>query len=130
MPVETATETYHRTVYEHLQGGGRTFTDREPQAGDLAFFHGTYDRDGTGKRDDRFTVAAVVESIEEGGVVVCVGHVRGEVRRFVMNRDRPWVRRDVWTGREVNTPIATRESTHGHDAPVLAGQLLAGFARL
>ena len=58
-----------------------------PRPGDLAFFHDTFDRDGDGRRGDRFTHVALVEAVDGPRVVLIHRGSRG-IQRLAMNLAR------------------------------------------
>jgi hypothetical protein len=58
-----------------------------PRPGDLAFFHDTFDRDGDGRRGDRFTHVALVEAVDGPRVVLVHRGSRG-IQRLAMNLSR------------------------------------------
>lgn len=120
---------YNAAVWAELARSGRTFEGALPEPGDLAFFHRVDDLDGDGSADDPFSAVAVVERVLPSGVVICIGEVHGEVRRFALDPTRPWVVRDEATGEEVNSPLRRRSLHDPPGAVVLAGGLLAGYAR-
>jgi hypothetical protein len=71
---------------------------------------------------------AVVEEVMADGVMVCIGHIRGSVRRFVVDPKRPWKKYDG-AGIVINSTIRPDDGNDSRDLPDLAGVLLAGFAR-
>jgi hypothetical protein len=127
--VSAARPVYNAAVWTELARSGRTFEAVLPEPGDLAFFHRVDDLDGDGSADDPFSAVAVVERVLASGVVICIGEVHGEVRRFALDPARPWVVRDEATGEEVNSPLRRRSLNDPPGAVVLAGGLLAGYAR-
>ena len=91
-----------------------------PRPGDLAFFHDTFDRDGDGRRGDRFTHVALVESISGPRAVLIHRGSRG-IRRLTMNLSRRhdpaengWLRK-----RRPGDPAGLR---------LLSGELFAAYA--
>jgi cell wall-associated NlpC family hydrolase len=58
-----------------------------PRPGDLAFFHDTFDRDGDGRRGDRFTHVALVEAVDGPRVMLVHRSSRG-IQRLSMNLSR------------------------------------------
>ena len=92
-------------IFKSLKKAGRIHNKRRPQAGDLAFFHNTHDRNGNGLRDDRFTHIALVERIDSDGTVYLLHHVSGKVRRDRLNRLHRSVIRDPGSGKEWNSHL-------------------------
>ena len=122
--VTAPADRFAQSIWRALDTKGRTSskTDR-PSPGDLAFFSGA-------DPSDKSTLkVAVVEEIDEAGIITCIGEVHGVVSRFVMDPGRPWVRRDESAGADVNTPIRPRSLDDDPKAPTLAGALLVGYAR-
>jgi hypothetical protein len=91
-----------------------------PRAGDLAFFHDTFDRDGDGRRGDRFTHVALVEAVDGPRVLLVHRGSRG-IQRLAMNLSRRhdpaengWLRK-----RRAGDPPGQR---------FLSGELFAAYA--
>jgi hypothetical protein len=94
----------------------------EPEPGDLAFFHDTYDRNRNGKADDGITHVALVESVD-GSAITLLHRGRRRVERFHLDMERP-------SDPALNDPIRVRRA---HDPPgtrILAGELFSSFATL
>ncbi len=118
VPGESAVSAIHRKA-SHL-GALR----KEPQRGDLVFFHDTYDRNRDGKRNDGLTHIGVVERVEPDGTVTFVHRAGGGIKRSRLHLYQPSLRRDA-RGRVLNDYLRRSEKTV---RPRLAGELLAGFA--
>lgn len=91
-----------------------------PRPGDLAFFHDTFDRDRDGRRGDRFTHVALVESVDGPRVLLVHRGSRG-IQRLAMNLSRRhdpaengWLRK-----RRAGDPPGQR---------FLSGELFAAYA--
>jgi len=108
--------------YGLVFGGGGEW----PAPGDLVFWHDTWDRNGNGDADDRFTHLGLVEYVVDGTVVFLHRGSRG-VARGAMRLDLPDAR--AADGVLVNTPIRAR-SARPTGAPVLAGELFAAYGRI
>ena len=93
---------------------------RRPRAGDLAFFHRTYDREPPGPRRNLFTHVALVESVS-GSRVSLIHRSSAGIQRFAMNLSRP---------RDPGENGAVRRRLPGDRARLryLAGDLFAGYA--
>lgn len=112
------------TIYKTLKARGRIHNKRVPEAGDVAFFHNTWDRNGNKIRDDRFSHVALVESVdEENGTVTLIHYASGKVKRDVMNLKHPDVARDPDTGEMWNSYMRRG------GGKVLTGQLFYRFGR-
>ncbi|MBT9556214.1 MAG: hypothetical protein IV100_09305 [Myxococcales bacterium] len=122
-------ETYIRSVREQLAAQGRVFgAAGTPRPGDLVFFANTFDRDADGRADDWFTMAAVVESVDDGDIVF-IGVFQGEVRRMQMNLSRPSAV-DDGAGEPLNSALRERSLSDRPFTKYLAGELFAEFGRL
>lgn len=117
-------EAAHRAMerYGIVFGGGREW----PAPGDLVFWHDTHDRNGNGRRDDRFTHVGIVEYVAGGTVVFLHRGAKG-VARGAMSPERPGERSA--DGVLLNSPIRF-PSRRARGGPVLAGALFAGYGRL
>jgi peptidoglycan DL-endopeptidase CwlO len=91
-----------------------------PRAGDLVFFHRSYDRDRAGPGANRFTHVGIVEKVE-GPRVTVIHRSNTGVERLALNRLRPHdpAENDVLRRRRPTDPPGVRH---------LAGELLAGYA--
>lgn len=81
-------------LYLRAEALGLLHRRKVPQVGDLAFFDDTYDRNRNGRRDDPLSHVAVVESVDERGVVTLVHYGGKGVARMVMDLRRPDVNVD------------------------------------
>jgi hypothetical protein len=124
VPIRAPHNLYAGQVFESLRARGHQVGDVRP--GDLVFFRDTK-RPGHPSAGD-FTAAAVVESRGPDGVVVCIGWVLGEVRRFHMDPTRPHLRREEAGHRRINDVIRARSLSAS--GPALAGELFLGAIRL
>lgn len=113
----SGTERIYRSVRRKL--GRRAAL--EP--GDLVFFHNTYDRNGNGLRDDRFTHVGIVERVDRDGTVTFFHFGSGRVKRDVLNLDRPDLARDPNSGKVLNSYLRRGSGR------VLSGQLFFRAAR-
>jgi hypothetical protein len=90
-----------------------------PRPGDLAFFHDTYDRNRDGAANDAFTHVALVERVK-GDRVLLLHRGRHRVERVRMDLARP-------SDRQRNDPVRWPAARGASGAPVLAGELFAGY---
>ena len=111
-------------LYRSLSRSGRVLRTRRPRPGDLAFFHNTWDRNGNGLRDDRFTHVAIVERVAEDGTIQFLHFAAGRVKRDVMNLRHPGQARDPQSGNTWNSYLRRGGGR------VLSGQLFFRFGRL
>jgi len=108
--------------YGVVFGGGGEW----PAPGDLVFWHDTWDRNGNGKADDRFTHVGIVEYVVDGTVVFLHRGSKG-VARGAMTPERPGERSAG--GVALNSPLRAR-NPRLEGVPVLAGALFAAYARI
>ena len=92
---------------------------RVPRRGDLAFFHGTYDREAPGPGRNRFTHVALVESVE-GRRVSLIHRGNDGIQRFTMNLARP-------ADPGENGALRRRRPDDGPRQGYLASELFAGY---
>jgi cell wall-associated NlpC family hydrolase len=103
-------------MYRTLKQRGRLVPDSAIRPGDLLFFHNTWDRNGNGIRDDRFSHVALAEAVDREGTVTFVHFASGRVKRDVLNLRHP----EDATGAGGATWNSTLRRGRGK---VLAGQL-------
>lgn len=104
-------------IYRTLQSQGRLRGAARLRAGDLLFFHNTWDRNGNRLRDDRFTHIAIVDSVESDGTIGFLHFASGRVKRDLMNVRHPNTPRDPDSGKTWNSSLRRGRGR------VLAGQL-------
>ncbi len=75
-------------LYKHCKAAKKV-SFKAPRAGDVAFFHNTWDSNGDGRNNDWYTHAAMVQAIASDGSVTLLGYRDGQVRRFTMDLKRP-----------------------------------------
>src|SRR6202158_1407564 len=92
-------------IYRFAEARGRIYTGGRPVAGDLVFFHDTYDQ-----RHNRLTHIGLVEKVEDDRTVWIIHRVRRGVVRYRMDLERPDLRVDK-TGRILNDYL--RQPTAG-----------------
>ncbi len=97
-----------------------------PSPGDLIFWHDTYDRNGNGRADDRFTHAGIVEYVVDGTVVFLHRGGKG-VARGAMTRTRPDEK--AADGVLLNSHIRSKTASRT-GVPVLAGALFSAYGRI
>ncbi len=132
-PADAEEFSLTKAVYEARRQLSKTYgAVAQAVSGDLVFFHNTVDRDGDGRADDWFTTAGVIESVAKDGTVTFIAFARGQVRRLVMNLERPSARRVEATrgaaGKELNATLRTKSFSDRPGVAYLAGELFAGFA--
>lgn len=115
VPLETA-RLPGRSASEAIFRGARPAG--RPAPGDIAVFHNTYDRNGDGRINDRFTHIAVVETVDWPRVTLIHRGSAG-ITRVQMNLRRP-------NERSENSPLRSKRGKR-RPGKILAGQLFAGF---
>ncbi len=110
-----------------LRDHGETFgADVSPEAGDLVFWHDTYDRNRNGKADNRFTHVGIVERVVDGTVHFIHRGGRGVARGVMTLAHRHEARGP--DGARANSTLRAR--SHPVKTGGLAAELFAGFGRL
>lgn len=112
-------------IYHYIEAHGELHRRKRPQPGDIAFFHDTYDRNGNGRRDDKFTHVALVETTQEDGTIILIHTLNSGIKRTRMNLYHPDEKYDPETGELLNDEL--RRTRSGED---LAGELFVAFGRL
>ncbi len=114
-----------RSLFEDAKDLGLTHKRKRPDVGDVAFFDNTWDRNKNGRRDDKLTHIAVVETVERDGTITLI-HLGGSgVKRLTMNMKHPSTKRSA-DGKLWNSVL--RKGKDG--GPVLTGELCRGFGAL
>jgi hypothetical protein len=114
-----------RALYRWAADRGQVFHHSLPAAGDLVFFHNTYDRDRDQTWDDLWTWVAVVESVRPDGTVTALGYLDRRVVRLYLNPARPQDAVDAH-GTTLNSLLRSDPGPEGLTGS--AGALFAGFA--
>ncbi len=110
-------------IFRYVKRYGQLHLGR-PQAGELAFFDNSYDRNKDGRRNDPLTHIGVVEKVRRDGTVVVIHFGSGSVRRLLVNTHAPSMRRNA-RGEPINDYLRREK-----DGPRLAGELLVAWGRL
>lgn len=111
-------------IWLDVRTRGRVIPRGRARIGDLAFFHNTYDRNGNGLRDDRFTHVALITARAPDGTLQITHFASGRVKVDRMHPQHPNTATDTTTGATWNSPLrAGRGKT-------LTGQLLYRVGRM
>src|SRR5262249_27735358 len=94
--------------------------------GDLVFFDNSYDRNGDGLFNDRFTHAGLVEQVLSDGTMLIVHATNHGIVREPMNLLRPHEAFDL-DGRPLNAPLRRTPGSEGPRMPRLIPEVFAGF---
>ncbi len=113
-------------IYRFAEAHGRIYTGGRPVAGDLVFFHDTYDRKRARRFNRGLTHVGLVEKVEDDRTVWIIHRVRRGVVRYRMNLEKRDIRFDE-SGRVVNDYL--RVATPGR-RDVLTAQLFAAYATI
>ncbi len=105
---------------------GRLYSGGRPVAGDLVFFHDTYDLNRDGRDNDGLTHVGLVEAVEADGTVVVIHRVAKGVVRYRMNLAQK-ERAQGKDGRVLNDYLRG-QGPKGR--PQLTSELFAGYATL
>ena len=119
-----------REVYRALRAERLTYDRKDPQPGDLVFFHNTVDANGDGRQNDWYSLVGVVEEVRGDGTIAFILPVDGEISRRVMNLKHPEARRLETSGPILNDVLRQKRLDDPPYAQYLAGELYAGFAAL
>lgn len=92
-------------LYRTFQADGRVQRGAALRRGDLLFFHNTWDRNGNGLRDDRFSHVGLVELVEADGRTTFLHFASGRVKRGVINLRHPDLSHDPDSGVEWNSHL-------------------------
>lgn len=92
-------------IFLDVKERGQLVPKGRARAGDLAFFHNTYDRNGNGLRDDRFTHVALVVAREADGTLVIAHFASGRVKEDRMHPGHPRDAVDPHSGAVWNSPL-------------------------
>ena len=112
-------------LYEQSRDHGVYHHKKRPYPGDIAFFDNTWDRNKNGRRDDKLSHVAIVESVDRDGTITLVHLGSKGVVRISMNMKRPHDAVDE-DGKVLNSVLR-----RGRDGgPVLSGALCRGFGSL
>ena len=116
-------------MYRHCRGEEAAYQNREPAAGDIAFFHNVFDANDDGRNNDWYTHVAIVEGVDASGTVHLLGYRDGKVRSFTMNLEHPDAR-ELGGGQPANTRLRPKRDDDPPFTQHLSGQLFAGYCAL
>lgn len=105
-------------IARYVRARGEFHRRHVPVAGDIAFFDNSWDRNGDGRLDDRFTHIGIVDEVLPDGTALVVHSSNHGVVREPMNLLRP------------HDPAVNAVLRRSHRGPRLMGELFAGFGRV
>jgi len=76
-------------LYDRADSLGLLHKNKVPSVGDIAFFDNTHDRNGNGRRDDELSHVAIVESVDDDGIVTLVHYGSKGVARICIDLRHP-----------------------------------------
>jgi len=118
-----------RAVVRWIERHGQLHRRKVPAPGDLVFFHDSYDRNGDGKVNDRFTHMGLVEDVLPDGTVQIIHATNHGIVREPMNLMRPHDARDA-EGHEINAILRRKSANDSPHTPRLMSELFAGFGHV
>lgn len=118
-----------RAVVRWIERHGQMHRRKVPAPGDLVFFHDSYDRNGDGKLNDRFTHMGMVDEVLPDGTTLIIHATNHGIVREPMNLMRPHEARDP-QGREINAILRRKAAHDTPRTPRLMSELFAGFGRV
>ncbi len=116
---KSGTELMFRT----LKSRGRIVPAGQAKPGDIVFFHNTWDKNGNGLRDDRFTHVALVVEVDSDGRLQVLHYASGKVKRGYMHPKRRGEARDKNSRRVLNSHVRRGRGR------TLMGQLMFAIGR-
>jgi hypothetical protein len=118
-----------RAMVRWIERHGQMHRRKVPAPGDLVFFHDSYDRNGDGKLNDRFTHMGLVEEVLPDGTALIIHATNHGIVREPMNLMRPHEAKDS-QGREINAILRRKTAEDSPGTPRLMSELFAGFGRV
>src|SRR6266478_3333531 len=115
-----------RAMVRWVERHGVLHRHKVPSAGDLVFFDNSYDRNGDGRLNDRFTHAGLVEEVLTDGTMLIIHSTNHGIVREPMNLFRPRDEADG-DGRRINAPLRRKATRDPPRMPRLMSELFAGF---
>ena len=116
-----------RAIARYIDHHGRWHRRGLPAAGDLVFFDNSYDRNGDGRLNDRFTHVGIVDQVSADGTAMIIHATNHGIVREPMNLFRPHETRDA-QGQKVNVILRQKGPHDSPRTPHLMSELFAGFA--
>jgi probable lipoprotein NlpC len=114
-----------KAIYRYVKKYGKIIFTK-PKAGDLVFFHNTYDRSRNGQMNDALTHIGIVEKVK-GNVVFFVHHLGQSIIRSRMDLSQPDKTMDLSGNIRLNHILRRAQ---GSFRAYTAAELFAGFGRL
>jgi hypothetical protein len=118
-----------RAIVRWVERHGLLHRQKLPAPGDLVFFDNSYDRNGDGRLNDRFTHVGLVEEVLADGTALIVHATNHGIVREPMNLLRPH-QAAAADGRAINAPLRRKDRGDAPQTPRLMSELFAGFGRV
>ena len=118
-----------RAIARYVDRHGKWHRRRLPVGGDLVFFDNSYDRNGDGRLNDRFTHVGIVDHISADGTAMILHATNHGIVLEPMNLLVPHDKTDA-RGHQVNVALRRKTSRDSSRTPHLMSELFAGFATL
>jgi cell wall-associated NlpC family hydrolase len=115
-----------RAIARYVDHHGQWRRSAVPVAGDLVFFDNSYDRNGDGKLNDRFTHVGIVDAVSGDGTAMIIHASNHGIVREPMNLFRPHDATDEH-GHAVNAALREKGPRDSARTPHLMSELFAGF---
>jgi hypothetical protein len=115
-----------RAIARYVDHHGEWRRSAVPVAGDLVFFDNSYDRNGDGKLNDRFTHVGIVDAVSGDGTAMIIHASNHGIVREPMNLFRPHDATDEH-GHAVNAALREKGPRDSARTPHLMSELFAGF---
>lgn len=112
-------------LYRSVQDAGTIYHSKKPVAGDLVFFHNTYDANGDRRNNDWYVHVGVIESVDKDGTITFLSYRDNAVTRDRMNLHHP--HEATREGVTINSRLRREQKNDPAYTQYLAGELFAGF---
>lgn len=113
-------------VYQALKKKGVVYSEGTPAAGDLVFFHNTYDANNDLRNNDWYTHIGIVMSVDGDGTIHFLSYRDKQVHNDQMHIGSP--HQETSKGKRINSRLREPQSQDPSYTQYLAGELYASFA--
>lgn len=123
--IKNGDENDVKALYRFVQKYGK-IVKSNPTAGDLVFFHNTYDRSRNGRMNDALTHVGIVEKVS-GSTIYFIHHLGQAIIRSRMDLSLPRETFHPHTGERINHVLRRAQGSY---RAYTAAELFAGFGHL
>jgi hypothetical protein len=116
-------------LFDLAKSTGTLHKRKRPHLGDVVFFDNTFDKNKNGRRDDKLTHVALVESLDEEGTATLVHLGSKGIVRMKMNLRHPKDHKHPESGAKAND-FLRRRSGKKDKGGLLTGELFKAFGSL